>query len=70
MSLGLLLLQQQFHFIPMDEKTYYVSSVPVHIIWWQVAAIAGGTFVICLLALRLPLSILQRISIIKALRFN
>lgn len=70
LSLGLLLLQQQFHFIPMDEKTYYVSSVPVHIIWWQVAAIAGGTFVICLLALRLPLSILQRISIIKALRFN
>jgi lipoprotein-releasing system permease protein len=70
LSLSLLLLQQYTGLIKMDEKTYYVSTVPVRIIWWQVLAVVVGTFVICLAALRLPLGYLQRISIIKALRFN
>lgn len=70
LSLTLLFVQQYFQLIPMDEKTYYVNTVPVYIIWWQVGAIVVGTFFICLLALRLPLSILKRISIIKALRFQ
>lgn len=70
LGLGLLFLQQSTGFIKMDESTYYVDTVPVRIIWWQVAAIVGGTFAICLLALRIPLSFISRISVIKALRFN
>jgi lipoprotein-releasing system permease protein len=70
LGVGLLFLQQFTGFIKMDESTYYVDTVPVRIIWWQIAAIVGGTFAICLLALRFPLAFISRISVIKALRFN
>jgi lipoprotein-releasing system permease protein len=70
LAIGLLLLQQTTGFITMDESTYYVDVMPVKIVWWQVWAIVAGTFTICLLALRLPLAIVSRISIIRALRFS
>jgi lipoprotein-releasing system permease protein len=70
LGLGLLSLQQATGFIKMDESTYYVDTMPVKIIWWQVAAIAAGTFAICLLALRFPLAYISRISVTKALRFS
>lgn len=70
LGLGLLFLQQATGLIKMDEATYYVDTVPVRIVWWQVIAIVIGTFTICLLALKFPLAYLNRVSIIKALRFN
>jgi len=70
LGLGLLAIQQTTGIIKMDESTYYVDTMPVKIIWWQVAAIVSGTFAVCLLALRFPLAFISRISVIKALRFN
>ncbi|MES2646011.1 MAG: FtsX-like permease family protein [Bacteroidota bacterium] len=69
-GLGLCWLQQYTGFIKMDEATYYVAFMPVHIIWWQVAAVAIGSFIICFLALRLPLLFVKTISPVKAIRFD
>ncbi|HMP95179.1 MAG TPA: FtsX-like permease family protein, partial [Phnomibacter sp.] len=70
LSLGLLGLQQATGFITMDEATYYVRQMPVRIIGWQVLAVAAGSFVVCLLALRLPLYFVNRIQPVKVLRFS
>jgi lipoprotein-releasing system permease protein len=70
LGLGVSFLQQLTGIIKMDEATYYVDRMPVRIIWWQVLAVAAGSFLVCLLALRLPLGFIRRISIIKAIRFS
>lgn len=70
LGLGLCLLQQFTGIIKMDEATYYVSTAPVHIDPLQVGAVVAGSLLICLLAIRLPLFYVQRISPIKAIRFE
>lgn len=69
-GLGLALLQQYTGLIKMDEATYYVDRMPVKIIWWQVLAVAAGSYLVCILSLRIPLAFVKRISIIRALRFS
>jgi lipoprotein-releasing system permease protein len=69
-ALGLLWLQQESGIIRLDEATYYVDRMPVQIVWWQVGAVVTGAFLVCLLALRLPLYYTRRISVVKALRFS
>jgi len=44
-GVGLCLLQQHTGFITLNESAYYVSVAPVKLIWWQVAAVCGGTVV-------------------------
>ena len=69
-ALFLLWLQHRFGFITMDESTYYVNVLPVKVIWWQVVAVILGTLAVCATALRLPLGIVQRTAVVKALRFK
>jgi lipoprotein-releasing system permease protein len=68
-GLGICFLQMATGFVKMDEATYYVSQMPVYIIWWQVALVAVGSFLVCFLALRLPLLFVRTISPVKAIRF-
>jgi lipoprotein-releasing system permease protein len=69
-GLGICGLQQFTGLIKMDEATYYVAVLPVQIVWWQVLAVAAGSFIICFLALRLPLLFVKTISPVKAIRFK
>lgn len=68
-GIGLCLLQQQTHFISMDEENYYVAYAPVEIVWWQVSVIGATTFAVCFLALILPTLLVKKIQPIKAIRF-
>ncbi len=70
LGLGLCWLQQATGFIKMDELTYYVAYVPISIHPVEIMLVTLGSFTICLLAVRLPLLYVQRISPIKAIRFN
>ena len=67
---GLLLLQDQFGLVTLDESTYYVREAPILIYGWQWAAINLGTLVLCLLVLLLPSYIVTHIPPARAIRFN
>lgn len=70
LGLGLCVLQKQFGIAKLDEASYYLSSVPVQIEWWQVFVVNAVTFVLCQLALLLPALVVSRISPVKAIRFS
>lgn len=70
LGLGLCLAEYYFHFIYMDEATYYVSYAPVSFNWIQIFSVLTGTALICFLALILPSFLVSRITPVKALRFQ
>lgn len=70
LGIGLCVIQQATGFIKMDEATYYVSTVPIQMVWWQIGLVAAGSFAICFVALRLPLFLVNAITPIKAIRFK
>jgi lipoprotein-releasing system permease protein len=69
-GVGICLIQQYTGFIKLDEANYYVSTAPVHIIWWQVFAICGAALVVCFLSLALPVLFVRTIKPVKAIQFR
>jgi lipoprotein-releasing system permease protein len=47
-----------------------MDRAPVEIVWWQVAAVVAGTFLVCFLVLMIPSVISRRISPAKAVQFR
>lgn len=69
-ALLLCFLQLQFHFISLDQSSYFISYVPIYLSWEYLLAITMGTLFICALSLLIPSAIISRISPIKAIKFN
>jgi lipoprotein-releasing system permease protein len=69
-GVGLCLLQQATGFIRLDEASYYVSTAPVQLIWWQVIVVCVSTAIVCYLALILPSWLVKKIQPIKAIQFR
>jgi lipoprotein-releasing system permease protein len=63
-------LQYEYGLITLPEEAYYISKAAVHIVWWQIALINLGTFVICFLVLLIPTVIVKRIQPVKAIQFR
>jgi lipoprotein-releasing system permease protein len=70
LGLGLGYFQQQTHFFKLDQASYYMTFVPIKIVWTDVILLNIGTLITCLLVLIIPSTLVTRISPVKAIRFK
>lgn len=69
-GLAVALLQQNLRLIKLNQESYYVSYVPVHLDLWTVMALNLGTLALCVLFLLIPSYVIARISPVKAIRWE
>ncbi len=69
-GLGLALLQQFFHIIPLNPETYYVSYVPIYLNIWYLLALNVVTVAVTLLFMVFPAVIATKVDPVKAIRFE
>ena len=69
-GLGFCFLQQYTGFIKLDAATYYLSAVPIELHLTTVILINLGTFLLWVLMLLIPTSVINRISPTKSIRFE
>lgn len=69
-GVGLCLLLKYFPFIHMNEEAYFMKTVPVHLVVWQVVIIDIGTLIFCVALMFIPALFVRKINIIKAIRFR
>lgn len=62
------ILQERFQWIKLDESAYYMSYVPVTLVWWHIVSIILGTLIMITLALFLPSIFARRVKVLKALK--
>ncbi|MBB5395545.1 FtsX-like permease family protein [Mucilaginibacter sp. AK015] len=70
LGLGLGYLQQYTHLFKLDQASYYMTFVPIKIVWADVLLLNLGTLIICLLVLIIPSMLVTRITPVKAIRFK
>ncbi|TDQ18666.1 lipoprotein-releasing system permease protein [Algoriphagus boseongensis] len=69
-GLGIGLLQDQFHLIPLDPSNYYMSYVPIDWNWPVFMALNIGIAILTSLVLWIPVIVISRIDPIKSIRFD
>ena len=69
-GLGFCFLQQYTGLIKLDAATYYLSAVPIELHFSTVVLINLGTFLLWVLMLLIPTSVINRISPTKSIRFE
>jgi lipoprotein-releasing system permease protein len=70
LGLGLGFFQQHTHYFKLDQASYYMTFVPIKIVWMDVFLLNLGTLIVCLLVLIIPSMLVTRISPVKAIRFK
>jgi lipoprotein-releasing system permease protein len=69
-GIGVCLFQAQTGLITLNQETYYLSKVPIHIVPWHVLALNAGTFLLCLIILLLPSLLITRIRPARVIRLD
>ena len=70
LALGLLAIQAATGVFKLDSESYFVQAVPVSWPWLQWALLNLGTAAITLLAMLLPVRVVNGVRIVRALRFR
>lgn len=63
-------VQQKYGLITLPQETYYISKVPINLVWWHVALLNAATMIVCVLMMILPSFIVTKITPVKAIRFS
>jgi len=69
-GVGLALIQYYFEPIQLDEATYYMSVVPIHLKLLHLILLNIGALIVCWSALIIPSYLISKITPIKAIRFE
>jgi len=69
-GIGLCLVQKYGKIIGLNQESYYISYVPVHISIPDILLLNAGTFIACTAMMLLPTMILSGITPVKAIRFR
>ena len=64
------LVQDKFHFLTLDAKSYYMEFVPIEWNWGIIIVLNILTFILVSLVLTIPTMIISTISPIKSIRFD
>ena len=71
LGLGLLWLQDRYKFFKFpNPQEYYIEYIPVHLSAWYIIALNLGVLILCTLMLLIPSHIIDRISPVKAIKFE
>ena len=70
LGLGFCWIQQATCFIHLNPETYYLSAVPIELHWVSIVMLNVGTFLLWMLLLLIPTSIINRIRPSKSIRFE
>ncbi|HCT29909.1 MAG TPA: ABC transporter permease [Bacteroidales bacterium] len=69
-GLALCIIQQQFGIIKLDEASYYLATVPIHLNVIHILLLNIGTFLITIAMLVIPSMVISRISPEKTIKFD
>ncbi|MDD7318638.1 MAG: FtsX-like permease family protein [Prevotella sp.] len=69
-GIGLLMLQHFTGMVSLDPTTYYVSTVPVELDFYIIAAINAATLIVCVLSLIAPSYLVSFIHPAKSMRYE
>lgn len=70
LSLSIVWAQQHYHLMPLNPEAYYLDSVPVRIVWWQIAAVNAGVIIITAAIMLIPSRMIARLSPSSSMRFD
>ncbi len=70
--LGLLIcyIQQQTGFIKLNEEAYFMRVAEARVNWLQVLLVDAATLVICMVTLLVPLILIKKVNVVKAIQFR
>lgn len=69
-GIALCLLQKEFSFIKLDEASYYLSTVPIHLNTVHILLLNVGTFIVNIAMLVVPSMVISRISPERTIKFD
>ncbi len=68
--LGLATLQQHYHIVTLDPKAYFIDSVPIAIVWWQILLVNIAVIALSLCIILIPSRMISRLSPTSSIRFE
>jgi lipoprotein-releasing system permease protein len=69
-GIGIGLLQANTHILTLDPASYYMNFVPIQFNPSDLILVNIGTFVICVLVMIVPTTLVNKITPVRAIRFK
>ena len=69
-GIGICLLQHYFHWIRLDQDSYYIAYVPIRLLPLDLIWMNLGTLLVCTMMMLVPTLLVTRIRPVRALRFR
>lgn len=70
LAIGLILLQNKTHFLPLNPEDYYLTYVPMQMNWLTIVITDICAMILGIVCMLLPSMMVNKISLTKAIRFN